>query len=151
MIAGQVKQGSLHTSGVPFAIQAVDDRRLGIEASMLIRYLATASADAVDNLNIIGFGAFTGNGYATIEPLQSPLSQQDQPYLTPQNSGRRIHCQSLHQQTVVSSILNTNESLSVYIKVVNYFNSDVGLSIIYPDTAEDSIPIDNDSSIYLKK
>ncbi len=275
VIAGQVKQGSLHTSGVPFAIQAVDDRRLGIEASMLIRYLATASADAVDNLNIIGFGAFTGNGYDILsdnnvftyikrskvikedgKTLLASASRSEEYYgdyvevsidmnansyieyqkfftfdeaewsvsandgfglfagegtdnvfyahyfeassmvglagsegitkaqslldkalntvpassnLYPIKASNGLIFSSVNSDIIsfnesgtmnvnniglarisVSSILNTNESLSVYIKVVNYFNSDVGLSIIYPDTAEDSIPIDNDSSINLK-
>lgn len=42
----------------------------------------------------------------------------------------------------VSSLLNSNDSIIIYIKAVNYFNPDETTSIIYPDTSEDSVPVD---------
>lgn len=49
----------------------------------------------------------------------------------------------------ISSILNTNDSLAIYIKSVNYFNSDSKASIVYPETSEDAVAVD-ETTIHLK-
>ncbi len=45
-------------------------------------------------------------------------------------------------QIKVSSLLNTNSSLNIYIKAVNYFNNNEDVSIIYPETSNDAIAVD---------
>ena len=59
----------------------------------------------------------------------------------------------------ISSILNENDKLTIYIQVENYFNTDENMSIVYPDLADDSVPVDatvitlkgsNSVSLYVK-